>query len=89
VRVADLCVCELKRRELKRPLLWIESGERSDSEEEKGREELLSGLKAGGALLAIKHSLHMSFSDEPSYMTSLGRHLGRPRGDGKALASDY
>jgi hypothetical protein len=60
---------------LTRPLLWVESGERPGPEEKKGREELLSGLKAGGTLVAIKHSLHMSFSDEPSYMTAVGRAI--------------
>lgn len=60
---------------LTRPLLWVESGERPGPDEKKGREELLSGLKAGGTLVAIKHSLHMSFSDEPSYMTSIGRSI--------------
>jgi dienelactone hydrolase len=60
---------------LARPLLWVESGERPGPEEKKGRETLLSGLQAGGTLVAIKHSLHMSFSDEPSYMTSIGRFV--------------
>lgn len=58
-----------------RPLLWVESGERPGPEERKRREELLSGMKAEATLLAIKHSLHMSFSDEPSYMTSIGRTI--------------
>ena len=69
---------------LQRPLLWVESGERPGPDEKKGREELLSGLKAGGTLVAIKHSLHMSFSDEPSYMTSVGRTLwGNRQGMGR------
>jgi predicted dienelactone hydrolase len=69
---------------LDRPLLWVESGERPGQDEKKGREELLSGLKAGGTLVAIKHSLHMGFSDEPSYMTGVGRALwGSRQGMGR------
>jgi dienelactone hydrolase len=68
------------KERLERPLLWIESGERPGPDEKKTREELLSGLKAGGTLLAITHSLHMSFSDEPSYVTSLGRAIWGGRG---------
>jgi dienelactone hydrolase len=60
---------------IKQPLLWVESGERPGPEEKKTREELLSGLEGGGTLVAIAHSLHMSFSDEPSYMTTLGRAI--------------
>jgi dienelactone hydrolase len=60
---------------LGRPLLWVESGERPGPKEKDGREKLLGGLQAGGTLVAIDHSLHMSFSDEPSYMTSLGRFI--------------
>jgi predicted dienelactone hydrolase len=60
---------------LDRPFLWIESAERSSKEEKHDREQFLSGLKAGGALVKITHSLHLSFTDEPSYMTSLGRTL--------------
>jgi dienelactone hydrolase len=67
-----------------RPLLWIESGERPGPEEKKRREELLSGMKAEASLLAIKHSLHMSFSDEPSYMTAIGRAIwGNRQGMGR------
>jgi hypothetical protein len=32
-------------------------------------------LRDGGALLTIRQSLHMSFGDAPSYLTSLGRRL--------------
>jgi predicted dienelactone hydrolase len=60
---------------LARPLLWIESAERSGAEDRDARDRLLSGLKAGGALVKITHSLHLSFTDEPSYLTSLGRLL--------------
>jgi hypothetical protein len=63
------------QEKLQRPLLWVESSETPAPKEKKTREELLAGLKAGGALAAITHSLHMSFSDEPSYMTSVGRFL--------------
>ena len=40
-----------------------------------GRNSFLSGLRGGGALLTVKGSVHMSFTDTPSYMTSLGRSL--------------
>ena len=63
------------KERLTKPLLWVESGEGPGPKEKKTREELLAGLQAGGALATITHSLHMSFSDEPSYMTSLGRTL--------------
>jgi predicted dienelactone hydrolase len=69
---------------LDRPLLWVESSERSGEEDEHARDQLLSGLKDGGALVKITHSLHMSFTDEPSYLTSLGRALlGHMAGMGK------
>lgn len=57
---------------LSRPVLWIASTERSSAEEDHDREQLLSGLQAGGALVQITHSMHLSFTDEPSYLTSLG-----------------
>lgn len=63
------------KERLTKPLLWVESGGGPGPEEKKTREELLSGIQAGGALATITHSLHMSFSDEPSYMTALGRTL--------------
>lgn len=57
---------------LDRPFMWIESAERSSEEEDRDREGFLSGLKAGGKLVRISHSMHLSFTDEPSYLTSLG-----------------
>jgi predicted dienelactone hydrolase len=66
---------------LKRPFMWIASAERSSAEEDHDREQFLSGLQAGGSLVKIKHSMHLSFTDEPSYLTSLGLavwgHQGR------------
>jgi dienelactone hydrolase len=67
-----------------RPLLWIESSEHSTSAEREDRDQLLDGLQAGGALVKITHSRHLGFTDEPSYMTSLGRALwGGRAGMGK------
>jgi dienelactone hydrolase len=60
---------------LDRPFLWIASAERSSSEEKHEREQFLSGLRAEGTLVKITHSLHLSFTDEPSYLTSLGRAI--------------
>jgi dienelactone hydrolase len=57
---------------LDRPFLWIASAERSSEEEDHDREQFLSGLQSGGALVKITHSMHLSFTDEPSYLTSLG-----------------
>jgi predicted dienelactone hydrolase len=63
---------------LKRPLLWIQSDGPQSSEYTQGRDRLLSRLRDGGALVTILGSIHMGFTDAPSYLTSLGRDVIGP-----------
>jgi len=60
---------------LDRPFLWIQSGDAKTAEYTQGRDRLLHGLRDGGSLLTVRGSTHMSFTDSPSYLTSLGRRL--------------
>ena len=68
---------------LNRPFLWIQSDESKTSEYTNGRDRFLARQGDGGTLLTIRKSVHMSFTDSPSYLTSLGRRLiGAPIGVG-------
>jgi dienelactone hydrolase len=60
---------------LDRPFAWIQSGETPSTEYAQGRDRFLDGLRGGGALLTVRGSIHMSFTDGPSYVTALGRRL--------------
>jgi predicted dienelactone hydrolase len=60
---------------LDRPFLWIQSDDAKTPEYTQGRDGLLHGLRDGGSLLTVRGSTHMSFTDSPSYLTSLGRRL--------------
>jgi dienelactone hydrolase len=60
---------------LDRPFLWIQSGVAQTAEYTQGRDRLLEGLRDGGALVTVRGSIHMSFTDGPSYLTALGRSL--------------
>jgi dienelactone hydrolase len=60
---------------LKRPLLWIQSDGAKTGEYAQGRDRLLGGLRDAGSLVTVGGSVHMSFSDEPSYLTAAGRSL--------------
>jgi dienelactone hydrolase len=60
---------------LDRPFLWIQSGDTKTAEYVQGRDRFLKGLRDGGALLTVRGSTHMSFTDGPSYLSSLGRSL--------------
>ena len=65
---------------LHRPFLWVQSGgSTADTSEHtathRTRDQLLDRLAAGGALITVTDTLHMSFSDGPAYLTPLGRHL--------------
>ena len=60
---------------LEQPFLWIQSDGPQTAEYVQGRDGFFSGVRGGGALLLVKGSVHMSFSDAPSYTTSLGRSL--------------
>jgi len=59
--------------ELERPFLWVESDGMGGSASD--RDALLDGLRAGGELVKIDGSVHMSFSDYAAYFTPLGRQL--------------
>jgi hypothetical protein len=60
---------------LDRPFLWIQSGEKPTAEYADGRDRFLGGLHDGGAVLTVRGSSHVSFTDGPSYLTGLGRSL--------------
>jgi dienelactone hydrolase len=60
---------------LDRPFLWIQSGDAKTAEYTQGRDKLLHDLRDGGSLLTVRGSTHVSFTDSPSYLTSLGRRL--------------
>ena len=59
--------------ELDRPFLWLQSGGQGGSVSD--RDALLDGLRAGGELVKIEGSVHMSFSDYSAYFTPLGRQI--------------
>jgi dienelactone hydrolase len=68
---------------LNRPFLWLQSGGATDSAYVQTRDRLLGGLQAGGALLVVQGSLHMSFSDAPAWLSRAGRVvLGGALGSG-------
>jgi hypothetical protein len=75
---------------LHQPLLWIQSDDDARTQEyTHGRDRLLAGLRAGGDVLTVRGSVHMSFSDAPSYWTSAGRHLlGSAAGTGSVALAD-
>ena len=60
---------------LRQPLLWMQSDATRTQEYTQGRDRLLAGLRAGGAVITVRGSVHMSFSDAPSYWTPAGRRL--------------
>jgi dienelactone hydrolase len=60
---------------LAQPFLWIQSGGAPTAEYVQGRDSFFRCLRGGGALLTVKGAVHMSFSDAPSYATSLGRRV--------------
>ncbi len=60
---------------LDRPFLWIQSGVAPTVEYAQGRDRFLKGLRDGGSLVTVRGSIHMSFTDGPSYLTALGRSL--------------
>ena len=74
---------------LNRPFLWIQSGGTQTAEYTNGRDRFLARQGDGGTLLTIRKSVHMSFTDDPSYLTSLGRRLiGAPIGIGSISLAD-
>jgi predicted dienelactone hydrolase len=78
----------LARRQLDRPLLWLQSGGGQQEHYVQVRDLLLGGLRAGGALLVVDGSSHGSFSDTPAYLSPLGRMiLGDSSGAQDAIAA--
>src|SRR4051812_25255662 len=74
---------------LRQPLLWVQSDDTRTHEYTQGRDRLLAGLRAGGDVLTVRGSVHMSFSDAPSYWTAAGRHLlGNAAGTGTVELAD-
>ena len=73
---------------LDRPFLWIQSGDVKTAEYVQGRDRFLKGLRDGGALLTVRGSTHMSFTDGPSYLSSLGRSLAGGATVGSISAAD-
>ena len=59
----------------KRPFLWIQSAGPQTPEYTNGRDRFLAHQRDYGTLLTIRKSVHLSFTDDPSYLTSLGRGL--------------
>src|SRR3954447_25967563 len=74
---------------LRQPLLWVQSDDARTQEYTQGRDRLLAGLRGGGDLITVAGSVHMSFSDAPSYWTAAGRHLlGNTAGTGSVALAD-
>src|SRR3954470_18226392 len=74
---------------LRQPLLWMQSDDARTQEYTQGRDRLFAGLRAGGEIVTVGGSVHMSFSDAPSYWTPAGRHLlGNTAGTGSVALAD-
>src|SRR3954469_10391898 len=74
---------------LHQPLLWVQSDDARTHEYTQGRDRLLAGVRGGGDLVTVAGSVHMSFSDAPSYWTAAGRHLlGHAAGTGSVALAD-
>jgi len=73
---------------LAQPFLWIQSDGPQTAEYAQGRDSFFRGLRGAGALLTVKGAVHMSFTDAPSYVTSLGRGLLGSATFGSVSATD-
>jgi predicted dienelactone hydrolase len=74
---------------LRQPVLWMQSDAARTQEYTQGRDRLLAGLRGGGDVVTVGGSVHMSFSDAPSYWTPAGRHLlGNAAGTGSVALAD-
>ena len=73
---------------LDRPFLWIQSADAPSAEYSQGRDRFLAGLRDGGALVTVRGSAHMSFTDSPSYLTALGRSFPGAAAFGSVSVSD-
>ena len=60
---------------LDRPFLWIQSDVTQTQEYTEGRDRFLARQRDGSNLLTIRKSMHLGFTDDPSYLTSVGRVL--------------
>jgi predicted dienelactone hydrolase len=60
---------------LRQPVLWMQSDGARTQEYTQGRDRLLAGLRGGGDVVTVRGSVHMSFSDAPSYWTPAGRSV--------------
>jgi hypothetical protein len=66
--------------ELDTPFLWVEDDSSSEAGHfntlmRESRDRLLAGLRTDGGLVTFDGLTHMSFTDEPAYLTAIGRHL--------------
>ena len=74
---------------LNRPFLWIQSDVTQSPEYTDTRDRFLASQRGRGALLTIHKSMHLGFTDDPSYLTSLGRDLlGAAGGMGSISLTD-
>lgn len=74
---------------LERPFLWIQSDVTQTPEYTEGRDRFLASQRDLGTLLTIRKSMHLGFTDDPSYLTSLGRVLvGAAGGMGSISLAD-
>src|SRR2546422_5976553 len=74
---------------LNRPFLWIQSDGSQTREYTNGRDRFLAHQDGGATLLLFRKSVHMSFTDAPSYLTPLGRRLiGSVAGVGSLSLAD-
>jgi predicted dienelactone hydrolase len=74
---------------LRQPLLWVQSDDARTHEYTQGRDRLLANVRGGGDVVTVGGSVHMSFSDAPSYWTPTGRHLlGNAAGTGSVALAD-
>lgn len=74
---------------LDRPFLWVQSDVTQTPEYTDGRDRFLSRQRDNGTLLTIRGSMHLGFTDDPSYLTPLGRAvLGGAGGMGSISLAD-
>jgi dienelactone hydrolase len=74
---------------LERPFLWIQSGVTQTAEYTDGRDRFLARQGGDGTLLTVHRSMHLSFTDDPSYLSTLGRDLvGTRLGIGSTSLAD-
>jgi predicted dienelactone hydrolase len=62
---------------LHQPPLWVQSGDARTQEYTNGRDRLFAGLRGGGDVVTVRGSVHMSFSDAPSYRQPPLHHRAR------------